>query len=66
MKITKELDGDFLVLTVSCPPLPDKKISILAEALYKKETTIQEQIVLATTDAEYRLNVYNTVLGMIE
>ena len=57
---------DFLILRVSCDPLPDKNISVSVEALVDGRTSLDEQIEIARQDCELRLtrlHAMNSLLG---
>ena len=56
---------DFLILKVSCPPLPDKNISILVDALVDGSITLEEQLELARADGELRLARLNTMNALL-
>ena len=64
VKITKEMDGEFVVLTVSAPPIDDRKISISMDALYDGTTDLKEQVKLARKEAKRRLKIYESVSRM--
>ena len=66
MKIKPELVGDFVVLTVTCDGIPEKRISVLAKALHDGTTTLQEQMQLAREDAENRLAIKASVQQMLD
>jgi hypothetical protein len=66
IRIDKEIVGDYVVLTVVCDGLPDKKISVLAESLYDNTTTIEEQEQAAIEDANKRLKVRAYAQRLIE
>ena len=57
MKITKSYTAgnEYIVLNVECPPLPDKRITVMLKAIASGKTTIEKQIELAEKDAEERL-----------
>ena len=57
--IRKYNTGDpYVTLTVKCPPLPDKVITVYLDALVAGKTTIEEQIQKAEADAQKRLQAH--------
>lgn len=65
MKITKEYDGNLVVLTVHNPPLPTTKHSILPSALASGKVSLETEIAKLTAEAEEKLRVHQAVLGMM-
>jgi hypothetical protein len=53
----KYTTGDeFLTLVVSCPPLPDKVITVYLDAVASGRVNIEAEIEKATEDAQRRLD----------
>ena len=56
---------DFVVLKVSCPPLPDKMVSVSVDALAAGTITLEDEIERETLNAKDRLEKHNVIQAML-
>ena len=57
---------DFVVLRVSCPPLPDRMVSISVDALADGKLTLEDEIARETALAEDRLRKHELIAGLLD
>ncbi len=67
MKIEKTYKpgDDFVVLRVSCHPLPDKVVSVSVDALDAGTLTLEDEIERETQNAKERLEKHNAIQAML-
>ena len=67
MKITKEYNvgDDYIVLRVECPPLPEKRITVMLKPIADGRVNLERQIELAEKDAQERLRIHNIAESII-
>ena len=64
-KIYKPGD-DFVVLKVTCEPLPVKMISVSVQALTDGLITLEDEIARETQEAQARLEQYHAITALIQ
>ena len=62
---TYQPGDDFVVLKITCPPLPERRVSVSVDALAEGLLTIEGEIERETLEAEKRLERHRVVESMV-
>ena len=66
IETTYKPGDDFVVLKVTCDPLPDKHVSVSVQALSDGLITLEDEIDRETQAAEARLEKHRVITAIIQ